>query len=106
MLHRVKGVVTLAELRATIGQHGNVGGRLQSLAVTIEADERDAGTGRRGSKHEPTGLAQVKADAVNSRFAGNRSSTGIHSRSASSRSSRLIMPASLNNAADARNDSR
>jgi hypothetical protein len=102
----VKGIITLPELRPAIGQDGNVGGCLEASPVTIEANERDASARRGWPKNKSARLTQVKADAIDSRFAGDCPSSGSHSRSASSRSSRLIIPASLNNAADARNDSR
>jgi len=106
VFHGMQGSVSFAELGAPVRQYRDVSRGGHPLPPPVGANERDPGSRGRRSEYQPAALAQMKSNSLDPRFTGDRASTGDHSRSASKRSSRLIMPASLNSAAEARNDSR
>jgi len=106
MFDRVKGVGAVSQLRLPLGKDSHAVTRRNSQPAAVGTHERDSRAAPRGTKHQPAVPSQVEPNALDRRFPCDRLTVRGHSRSAMSRSMRFTIPASLNRAAEALNDSR
>ncbi len=106
VLYRVHGVIALSKLGAALAaaDFADVGANSRQSG-TVRTSKYDPLPGPRWLKGELAANSKVQSDPLHRRRARQRLPAHFDSGSSSSFSSRRIIPANLNNAAEARRDS-
>jgi hypothetical protein len=103
----MNGVFTLAQLSPPLARGDLAHMRANPRSTrAIHTAKHDSLPGLSGAESNATRDAQMQANALEHGRSRERAPTHLDSEESSSFSKRLIMPANLNNAAEARSDSR